>query len=340
MTEADDRARLELVIGGLEHLVSPAGADGKPVSRARLFMLRNGSTDVDSKVMDKAARAKTWQKNYVDRMVDMQFLEKVSNGSSIAYRPANSKAIKGIILDWDDQHGELISKFVFPDGATTDDLNKFFLTHLRKLSMEQFALIKDSDDPKEKKRAKAFETLLDTHVEKREERLAEVEQSANEIFTQFTHNQTVMMETLAELKRLHMGTQQDLDALRNEVKRQTKASGEIVSSTQGALRALKEKTDILVQPVSNDNVDLAAWRAEMTTSLQAQEQKLISMATEVTRLTSYTQICETALGKLMQQVRSIDEGIKSADKNKMGTAIKTLEAAMELLTDAAAEVGK
>lgn len=115
MKEADKRARITVAYGGLLLLRKQLSEDPNYKStRAHLFALPKG-TEKNPEIV-KAVKTKDWQKDYLQRLIDAELLEKITENSQELYRALDIDEIGKIIEDHDNW-GLRLSRFLFPREA-------------------------------------------------------------------------------------------------------------------------------------------------------------------------------------------------------------------------------
>lgn len=115
MKEVDKRARITVAYGGLVMLAKQTHKNPKAkVTRAQLFALPTDNENDPALV--KAARTKSWQKGYIERLISAGLLTQVVEGGQEFYRAISDTAIAALIADHDN-YGLSLSKFLFPHEA-------------------------------------------------------------------------------------------------------------------------------------------------------------------------------------------------------------------------------
>jgi hypothetical protein len=320
MGDLEDRARLIVAIEGLRYLLSPNGANKRPVTRNQLFQtLEKNKNDANIK---KALHSKGWQKSYADRMVELGFLEKIREGGSDMYQVGVEDGLLVILKDWLDGHGELISTIIFADSSTSSEL----LTEMVVRKAKAIAGITESG----------------------EDTAAPSEPSASPITKEDT-TQAVkeLVDSANNSAVVNRGLRQEIDLIRADFIRHYKESdktiAQLVSSINGAVRALKEGK---VETSVSSSLD-QAYAAKLEESV---ETRLTKISADLDNLTRWADVAEKVIAKMLDhtvvipqlqsQLKTLESRLSTHQEDKLGHVVKTMEAAMELLVDAIAEKKK
>lgn len=115
MKEADKRARITVAYGGLILLRDRVEKDPNNwCTRTHLFALPKDGEKVTENI--KAMRTKSWQRDYVQRLVDAGILAKMTRAGQELYYPPDLTTITQLIDDHDN-YGLRLSRFLFPREA-------------------------------------------------------------------------------------------------------------------------------------------------------------------------------------------------------------------------------
>lgn len=365
MKESEERARLVVAIEGLKYVLSPDGADKQPVTRSKLCLVAD--KDANDALLVKAAKSKSWQKPYAERLVEFGFFGKIQKDSSTLYEVKDHNGLLVVIKDWVDQEGEIISKIVFPDGMDAERFDVFFTRRAQTLiddykdgGKSGIALFKDGDEANKYAqenqvimtegrvlRKTSLETeeepsTLDT-VDNTDDGLEEKlnATAALKYFKQMVDGQKKVFNVTEELYKHVIDLSQDVQQLKAEFRRQEKAQNEAVAAMQGVMRLLKEQPKADAAPQLEIASSLEAALKTFREEQHAQEPSWVNGFNDALRTVGNRQ---NGLSQLIQdvleRVGQLETSIHETEKRNLGGAARTVEAALEMFADALAESKK
>jgi hypothetical protein len=315
----NDTARLVVAIEGMRNLLKDPRV---AVSRNQLFALPADADDVTA----KALRSKGWQRTYVERMMALGLIEKVRRGNGDKYL-IHEVAPMVILRDWIAGHGAIISRLVYPEGRTLAMLATFFIETAAE-SLTRAAELA-ADDPK----AAPVPTpedlykvlppiLMQIAASDAEDDATDVESAGALPTTGGDASEVGLAEILSEFATQYERLGTDLDSVRGALKRQQQSNEQVVASAQGALRALQDRGE-------RKEVDRSEVVLETLGTVLSSLNNVLGVVVGI----------EGVVGGIEVQVAALDARLAAAESNHLGRAVATAEAALEVLADAAGDLG-
>jgi hypothetical protein len=344
MRESEEAARLDIAADSLTHFISRRG---EPTTRNEFFVT---TSPKGSELHDQAMGARSWQKTFIQRLVDFHFLRQLKHDNVVKYEAYSDASIT------------LISKLVF-GGLSKEFFSKLCVDRYVEMKSNNFEDIED-----EKRRRFMIEVFPDlssallpetmgegdaasfvsntlaldeqpltvitgsaergeSEVENHVEDLKDPKEGtpyfwrglAKSVFAQATILRQIL-NVVAENTGIDANTHQEIVALRSSIRDSNKEADELVKSLQGVLR----------QHGGLAQINVVGKLEELASNVQ-------STMEAVTSIAENTQAIGRAVESLAVSQKELLRQLHAAQDDKLGRAARDLEAGLALITEVVAE---